>query len=249
MFAPKGANSPPARRSRAIRIHFGGDGGKRQPCGLLPPKVAKRPEGGERNERWARLAPAAKIERPGKAGRYELTLEGRRALQTSRKGFVSDLGRPTGRLFFAWVEKEAKNAPKPCKKRKSPSDDPPSIFSKGTANEKNRQNHTETVQKERRNVMPRMSRKRWEEWDFFLNRRDRITCNDLCRNCRHGCKRASGRRSWPAGSTGARGAKHGGNAYHGHAPEQGPHDCPMLERSNGLCQKPRQERTMSLLFL
>ena len=35
---------------------------------------------------------------PGKAGRYELTLEGRRALQTSRKGFVSDLGRPTGRL-------------------------------------------------------------------------------------------------------------------------------------------------------
>ena len=186
---------------------------------------------------------------PGKAGRYELTLEGRRALQTSRKGFVSDLGRPTGRLFFAWVEKEAKNAPKPCKKRKSPSDDPPSIFSKGTANEKNRQNHTETVQKERRNVMPRMSRKRWEEWDFFLNRRDRITCNDLCRNCRHGCKRASGRRSWPAGSTGARGAKHGGNAHHGHAPEQGPHNCPMPERPNGLCQKPRQERTMSLLFL
>src|SRR5699024_7779129 len=31
----------------------------------------KRPEGGERNERWARPAPAAKIERPGKAGRYE----------------------------------------------------------------------------------------------------------------------------------------------------------------------------------
>ena len=62
---------------------------------------------------------------PGKAGRYEFTLEGLRALQTSRKGFVSDLGRPTGRLFFAWVEKEAKNAPKPCKKRKSPSDDPP----------------------------------------------------------------------------------------------------------------------------
>ena len=38
--------------------------------------------------------------------------------------------------------------------------------------------------------MPRMSRKRWEEWDFFLNRRDRITCNDLCRNCRHGCKQS-----------------------------------------------------------
>ena len=44
--------------------------------GHLPPKVAKRPEGGERNERWARPAPSAKIERPGKAGRYELTLEG-----------------------------------------------------------------------------------------------------------------------------------------------------------------------------
>ena len=38
--------------------------------------------------------------------------------------------------------------------------------------------------------MPRMSRKRWEEWDFFLNRRDRITCNDLCRNCRHSCKQS-----------------------------------------------------------
>ena len=29
---------------------------------------------------------------PGKAGRYELTLEGLRALQTSRKEFVSSLG-------------------------------------------------------------------------------------------------------------------------------------------------------------
>ena len=44
--------------------------------GHLPPKVAKRPEGGERNERWARPAITATIERPGKAGRYELTLEG-----------------------------------------------------------------------------------------------------------------------------------------------------------------------------
>ena len=178
MFAPRGANSPPARHRREASALW------------AVARSAKRPEGGERNERWTRSASSAKIERPGKAGRYELTLEGRRALQTSRKGFVSDLGRPTGRLFFAWVEKEAKNAPKPCKKRKSPSDDPPSIFSKGTANEKNRQNHTETVQKERRNVMPRMSRKRWEEWDFFLNRRDRITCNDLCRNCRHSCKQS-----------------------------------------------------------
>ena len=42
-----------------------GTGGKRVPCGHLPPKVAKRPEGGERNERRARPAPAATIERPG----------------------------------------------------------------------------------------------------------------------------------------------------------------------------------------
>ena len=33
--------------------------------GHLPPKVAKRPEGVNRNERWARPAPAATIERPG----------------------------------------------------------------------------------------------------------------------------------------------------------------------------------------
>ena len=62
-----------------------GTGGKRQPCGLLPPKAAKRPEGGERNERWARSAPSAKIERPGKAGRYEFTLEG-------TEGSVSPVG-------------------------------------------------------------------------------------------------------------------------------------------------------------
>ena len=103
-------------------MHFGGDGGKRQPCGakgsVCPvgtwaegPKrpaahrreasarwavaqSAKRPAGvskykgcarparrtpifaRERNERWARPAITATIERPGKAGRYELTLEG-----------------------------------------------------------------------------------------------------------------------------------------------------------------------------
>ena len=71
--------------------------------GHLPPKVAKRPEGvskykgcarparrtpifaRERNERWARSAPSAKIERPGKAGRYEFTLEG-------TEGSVSPVG-------------------------------------------------------------------------------------------------------------------------------------------------------------
>ena len=46
-------------------IQLGGNGGQRQPSGLLPPKVAKRPEGVNRNERWARPAPAATIEVAG----------------------------------------------------------------------------------------------------------------------------------------------------------------------------------------
>ena len=48
--------------------------------GHLPPKVAKRPGGVNRNERWARPALAAKIE-----------VADLRALQTSRKVFVSSL--------------------------------------------------------------------------------------------------------------------------------------------------------------
>ncbi len=31
--------------------------------------------------------------------------------------------------------------------------------------------------------MPRMSKKRRLEWSFFLNHRNRITYNDLCRGC------------------------------------------------------------------
>ena len=55
-----------SKRSRLVLRHrTWGTEGKRVPCGHLPPKVAKRPEGGERNERWARSAPSAKIERPG----------------------------------------------------------------------------------------------------------------------------------------------------------------------------------------
>ena len=50
------------------------------PCGHLPPKVAKRSGGVNRNERWARPALAAKIE-----------VADLRALQTSRKVFVSSL--------------------------------------------------------------------------------------------------------------------------------------------------------------
>ncbi len=38
--------------------------------------------------------------------------------------------------------------------------------------------------------MPRMSKKRKEEWSFFLNNRNRITYNELCRRCIHGCKQS-----------------------------------------------------------
>ena len=32
--------------------------------------------------------------------------------------------------------------------------------------------------------------KRRLEWSFFLNHRNRITYNDLCRGCTHGCKQS-----------------------------------------------------------
>ena len=38
--------------------------------------------------------------------------------------------------------------------------------------------------------MPRMSEKRRLEWSFFLNHRNRITYNDLCRGCTHDCKQS-----------------------------------------------------------
>ena len=38
--------------------------------------------------------------------------------------------------------------------------------------------------------MPRMSKKRKEEWAFFLNERNRITYNPLCRKCRRSCKQS-----------------------------------------------------------
>lgn len=38
--------------------------------------------------------------------------------------------------------------------------------------------------------MPKMSRKRRPEWPFFLNDRNRIVCNALCRGCAHGCKQS-----------------------------------------------------------
>ena len=38
--------------------------------------------------------------------------------------------------------------------------------------------------------MPRMSKKRKEELAFFLNDRNRVTYNELCRKCRHSCKQS-----------------------------------------------------------
>ena len=38
--------------------------------------------------------------------------------------------------------------------------------------------------------MPRMSKKRKLEWQFFLNPRNRMTYNSLCRKCAHGCKQS-----------------------------------------------------------
>ena len=38
--------------------------------------------------------------------------------------------------------------------------------------------------------MPRMSKKRRLEWAFFLNERNRITYNDLCRGCTHSYKQS-----------------------------------------------------------
>ena len=36
--------------------------------------------------------------------------------------------------------------------------------------------------------MPRMSKKRKHELSFYLNDRGRVTYNELCRKCQHGCK-------------------------------------------------------------
>ena len=36
--------------------------------------------------------------------------------------------------------------------------------------------------------MPRMSREKRLEWSFFLNHRNRIAYNALCRSCTHDCK-------------------------------------------------------------
>lgn len=38
--------------------------------------------------------------------------------------------------------------------------------------------------------MPRMSKKRKDEWSLFLNEHHRITCNSLCRKCKWDCKQS-----------------------------------------------------------
>ena len=38
--------------------------------------------------------------------------------------------------------------------------------------------------------MPRMSKRRKEEWALFLNDRNRIAYNELCRKCVHDCKQS-----------------------------------------------------------
>lgn len=38
--------------------------------------------------------------------------------------------------------------------------------------------------------MPRMSKKRKQEWAMFLNERNRITYNELCRKCQNLCKQS-----------------------------------------------------------
>ena len=42
--------------------------------------------------------------------------------------------------------------------------------------------------------MPRMSKKRKQEWALFLNERNRITYNELCRKCSNDCKQSLGKR-------------------------------------------------------
>ena len=61
-FAPSDARNA---HEKCCGIRLWGAERKRVPCGHLGPKGPKRPGGGERNERRARPAPTATIERPG----------------------------------------------------------------------------------------------------------------------------------------------------------------------------------------
>ena len=50
--------------------------------------------------------------------------------------------------------------------------------------------YTRPNRRKERFFMPRMSKKRRLEWAFFLNERNRITFNALCRGCTHDCKQS-----------------------------------------------------------
>lgn len=50
--------------------------------------------------------------------------------------------------------------------------------------------------------MPGMSKQRRLEWSFFLDHRNRISYNPLCRGCIHGCKQSSGQSLFFARITG-----------------------------------------------
>lgn len=48
----------------------------------------------------------------------------------------------------------------------------------------------ESDMKQIKRNMPRMSKKRKYELSFYLNDRGRVTYNELCRKCQHGCKQS-----------------------------------------------------------
>lgn len=53
------------------------------------------------------------------------------------------------------------------------------------------ENRPETIHENgRKRNMPRMSKKRKQELSFYLNDRGRVTYNELCRKCQHGCKQS-----------------------------------------------------------
>ena len=53
------------------------------------------------------------------------------------------------------------------------------------------ENRPETIHENgRKRNMPRMSKKRKHELSFYLNDRGRVTYNELCRKCQHGCRQS-----------------------------------------------------------
>lgn len=75
------------------------------------------------------------------------------------------------------------------------------LYFKGHTEGKNLKNDTETLHQNRLIAytawkrgkelkMPRMSKKRRLELAFFLNERNRVTYNELCRKCGHDCKQS-----------------------------------------------------------